>query len=108
LDETGLELVLEPVAVASDVDGDGVVEHAVEYGGGEDAVAEHFAPTAERLVAGEDGRPLLVAPADELEEQAGAALVDGQVVDLVGLCGAPHESTHVKFPVMWSRPHRPA
>src|SRR5262249_54009052 len=40
-------------------------------------------PAAERLVAGEHERPALVTPADELEEQVGAALVDRQVADLV-------------------------
>ena len=36
-DPAGFELVLEPVGVTSDVDGDGVVEHPVENGGGDDA-----------------------------------------------------------------------
>ena len=56
-----------------------VVQDAVEDGGGDDAIAEHVSPAAERLVAGEDERPLLVAPADELEEQVGTALVDREV-----------------------------
>ena len=33
----GFELVLEPVGVASNVDGDGVVEHRIEDGGGDGA-----------------------------------------------------------------------
>src|SRR5439155_9727661 len=60
-----------------------MVEHAIEDGGGDDAVAEDIAPAAEGLVAGQDERPLLVAAADQLEEQVGAALVDRQVADLV-------------------------
>jgi len=35
------------------------------------------------LVAGEDHRTALVAPADELEEEVRAESIDGQVADLV-------------------------
>src|SRR5690242_9624650 len=83
LDEAGFELVLQPVGVASDVDGDRVVKHAVEDRGGDDPVAKHVAPAAEALVAGQDHRATLVAPADELEEEIGSGAVDGQVADLV-------------------------
>src|SRR5712691_10566323 len=83
LDEAGFELVLQPVGVAADVDGDRVVEHAVEDRGGDDPVAKHVAPAPEALVAGQDHRAALVAPADELEEQIGPGAVDGQVADLV-------------------------
>src|SRR5439155_8686973 len=69
LDEAGFELVLQPVGVAADVDGDGVVQHAVEDGRRDDAVPEDVAPTAKALVTGEDHRPALVAAADELEEE---------------------------------------
>ncbi len=60
-----------------------MVQHAVEDRGGDDAVTEDLAPGAEALVGGQDQRALLVAPADELEEQVGAGLVDWQVTDLV-------------------------
>ena len=70
-DEAGLELVLEPVGVATDVDRDRVVQHAVEDRGGDHAVAEDVAPSAEALVAGQDHRAAFVAAADELEEQVG-------------------------------------
>src|SRR5262249_7974437 len=76
-------LVLEPIGIAADVEGDGVVEDAVEDCGGDDPVAEHLAPAAEALVAGQDHGAALVAAADELEEQVGALAVDGQVADLV-------------------------
>lgn len=36
-DEAGLEVVLEPVGVASDVQGDGVLEDTVQDGGGDDS-----------------------------------------------------------------------
>ena len=83
LDEAGFELVLQPVRVAPDVDGDRVMQDAVEDGGSDHAVAEHVPPAAEALVGGEDHRATLVAPADELKEQIGAGAVDGQVADLV-------------------------
>jgi hypothetical protein len=59
------------------------MQQPVEDGGGDDPVAEHIAPGAEALVARQDHRPTLVAPADELEEQVGADPVDRQVADLV-------------------------
>src|SRR5438477_8181221 len=42
----------------------------------DDAVAEDVAPAPEALIAGEDHRPPLVAPADELEEEIGAGMLD--------------------------------
>ena len=81
--QSGLELVLEPVGVAADVDGDGVMQYAIEDRGGDHAVTEYLAPAAEALVGGQDQRASLVAPADELEEQVGTGLVDRQVADLI-------------------------
>src|SRR5882757_8635620 len=37
-----------------DADDFGVVDEAVDHGGGHDVVAEHFAPTAEGFVGGND------------------------------------------------------
>lgn len=56
---------------------------AVEDCGSDDAVAEHLAPGAEALIAGQDHRSALSAPADELEEQVGPLPVDWQVANLV-------------------------
>ena len=78
-DQSGLEFVFEPIGVAADIDGDGVMQQAVEDGGGDDSIAEHFAPGAEALVGGEDHRAFFVASTDQLEEQVGAGAVDGQV-----------------------------
>src|SRR5438445_4898876 len=83
LDEAGFELVLQPVGIAADVDRDRMVEDPVEDGRGDDPVAEDVAPAPEALVAGEDHRAPLVAPADELKEEIGAGPVDGQVANLV-------------------------
>src|SRR5215475_2951240 len=53
--------VLEPVGVAFEGDDFGVVDETVDHGGGDDVVAEHLAPPAERLVAGHDEAGSLVA-----------------------------------------------
>src|SRR6266487_5206757 len=80
-DEAGLELVLEPVGIAPDVQRDGVMEDAVQDRGGDDPVAEDFPPAAEALVAGQDHGAALVAAADELEEQVRPLPVNGQIAD---------------------------
>src|SRR5262249_51044153 len=82
-DETGLELVLEPVAVAPDVDRDRVVEDAVEDRGADHAAPQDVGRGAEALVAGQDHRAPLIAAADELEEEVRPDAVDRQVPDLV-------------------------
>jgi len=43
-DEPGLELVFQAIGVAADVDGDGVVQDAIEDRGSDDAITEHLAP----------------------------------------------------------------
>ena len=83
LEQAGLELLAEPVAVALDVNGDGVVEQAIEDRGRDHGIAEHLAPGPEALVAGEDDGAALVAARDELEEEVGALAVDRDVADLV-------------------------
>src|SRR5262249_9160737 len=81
--EAGFELVLEPIRIAPDVEGDGVVEDAIEDRRGDDPIAEDLAPAPEALVAGQNHRAALVPAADELEEQVGALPIDGQIADLV-------------------------
>jgi hypothetical protein len=82
-DEASLELVLEPVGIASDVQRDGVVEDAVQDRGGDDPVAEDLPPAAETLVAGQDHGAALVAAAGELKEQVRHLPINGQIADLV-------------------------
>src|SRR5207302_943003 len=103
LDETGLELVLQPVGVAANVDGDRVMQDAVQDRGGDHPVAEDVAPAPEALIAGEDHRSPLVTATDELKEDIGASPVDREVADLIDdeqprhgvalepLVQAPHE-----------------
>src|SRR4029077_1755465 len=76
-------VLAESIAGALDLDDLGVVEQAIEQGGGDDLDAEDVAPFAEAAVGGEDHGAALVAGIDELEEQVGAAGGDRQVSDLV-------------------------
>ena len=75
--------VFEAVGVALDGDDFGVVDEAVDHGGGDDVVAEDFAPASEGLVAGDDQRGALVAAGDELEEQVRGFGFEGDVADFV-------------------------
>ena len=84
----------EPVAGAFHGEDVGVVDDAVDHGGGDGLVSEHCAPAGERQVGGQDQGGVLVAGGDELEEQVGGVLLEGQVADFVELCGHPHRSTY--------------
>src|SRR4051794_7662786 len=75
--------VFEAVAVAFEREDLGVVDEAVDHGGGGDFVAEDLAPGAERLVAGDDQRGAFVAAADEHEHEVGGVRVKRDVADLV-------------------------
>ncbi len=75
--------VSEPVAVAFEGDDVGVVDESVDHGGGNDVVAEHLAPSAEGLVAGDDETGSFVAAGDELEEQVGRFGLEGDVADFI-------------------------
>ena len=60
-----------------------MVDEAVDHGGGDDFVAEDFAPASEGQVGGDQDRALFVAGRDELEEQVRGVGVEGDVADLV-------------------------
>ena len=61
-----------------------MVEKAVEDGGGNGAVAvEDCGPLLEGFVGGEHDGAALVALADDLEEEVRAALIDGEVANLI-------------------------
>ena len=61
-----------------------MVQEAVEDGGGQGGVVvEERGPLFEGFVGGQDDGAAFVAGADDLEEQVGALLVDGQVADFV-------------------------
>jgi hypothetical protein len=70
-DEAGLELVLEPVGIAPDVERDGVMEEAVQDGRGDDPVAKDLPPAAEALGTG-DSVESWRAPGQQLRSESGA------------------------------------
>ena len=82
-EQARLTFLLQPVAVALDEEGVAVVQESVENGGGEDIVAEDLAPLGDELIGGDEHAALLVTPSDELEEEVGAALLEGQISELV-------------------------
>jgi hypothetical protein len=88
--------VFESVGVAFEGDDFGVVDEPVDHGGGDDVVAEHFAPASEGFVGGDDQGGAFVAGGDELEEQVGGFRFERDVADLVDLCGCPHRSTYAE------------
>ena len=75
--QSGLELLLETVSVAADVDCDGVMQHAIEGGAGDHRISEDFAPSAETVIVSGNHGTLLIATADQLEEQVGDDAIDG-------------------------------
>lgn len=79
--------VFEPVTVAFEGDDFGVVDEAVDHGGGDDVVAaEDLSPAAEGFIGGDDQAGAFVAGRDQLEEQVGGFGLEGDVADLVDLC----------------------
>src|SRR6266852_4108961 len=97
-DEAGLELVLEPVGIAPNVERDGVVEDAVQDGRSNDSVTEDVPPAAEALVAGEDHGAALVAAADELEEEVGAGAVDRDARPVGGFDRCERDPSTIPLP----------
>ena len=73
----------QPIGMPFDLDDDGMVQQAVQQGGGHDVVTEEGAPVFKTPIGGKDGGALLVAGIDQLEEQVGAAGFDRQVADLI-------------------------
>lgn len=73
----------QSVALAFERDDVGVVDEAVDEGGGDHRVAEDFAPGFEAAVAGDDDRAAFVAARDECEEQVRGLAFEGQVADFV-------------------------
>ena len=82
LDEAGLELVLQAVGLAPDVQGDRVMEDPIQNGGGDHAVAEDLPPASEALIAGQERARLKRRPTSWKKRLAPWA-VDGQVPDLI-------------------------
>ena len=76
----GAPRVLRPVARPFDPDGGAVVEHAVQQRAGHGRVVpEELDPFGVGEVAGDDGACALVSVGEDLEEEARAVVLDGQV-----------------------------
>src|SRR5258708_28979724 len=94
-DDTGLLLVLEPVALDLDVDGGRVVQQPVEDGRSDDVVGEDGAPVAVAFVRGQDDRALFIALRYQLKQAGSGKGVQRQIAHLgeegqPGLDHAPH------------------
>ena len=77
-------MVFHAEALALDDDGFGVMEETIEDGGGDAAVVvEDGGPVFVRLVGRDDGGTAFVTLADDLEEEVGAGLVEGQVPQFI-------------------------
>ncbi len=76
-------MLAQAAAVAADADDVAVVQEAVDEGCGHDLVAERGAPFLAALVGSERRGRSFVPRVDELKEEHGAVLADGEVADLV-------------------------
>lgn len=75
--------VLEPVGAPGYPHDAAAVAYPVRYRAGGDLVPEGLRPSADADFRGDYRRALLVARADQLEQQVGAPFVDVQVAELV-------------------------
>jgi hypothetical protein len=73
------EPVPEAPGLAAGVDDVGLVGDAVDDGLGEARVGEDLCPLAEGEVGGDDQRAALVALGDDLEDELGGALGEGEI-----------------------------
>ena len=72
------------VTAAFDDDGFGVVKESVEHSGGNGAVViENRGPLFVGFVGGQGDGTAFVTLADDLEEQVGAMLINGQVTEFI-------------------------
>ena len=67
----------EAVALALQRDHRGMVDEAVDEGGGDHGVAEDFPPCLEAAVAGDDDRAAFVAARDQREQQVRGLALQG-------------------------------
>src|SRR3954451_6167586 len=78
-----LEAVAEAPGLGAGVDDVGLVGDAVDDGLGETGVGEDLGPFAEGQVGGDDQAAAFVAFGDDLEDELGSALGQGQVAQLI-------------------------
>src|SRR5260370_27503259 len=73
----------ESPAVVTGLDDVAMVSQAVEQCSGHFGVAEHAGPFAEREIGGDDDGRALVEPADEVEQELAAGLIERQIAEFV-------------------------
>ena len=78
--------LLEPVALAVHFQDMDMVGDAVEERAGETLAGEHRGPFLEGQVRGHDGGAVLLAPAEDVEQQLASGLRERHVAELVELC----------------------
>ena len=79
-----LDLFFHAIAFAGDGDNFGVMEEPIENGGSEGGIViEDTGPLFERLVCGENNGAMFIALADDLKEEVGAGLIDGEVAEFI-------------------------
>ncbi len=76
-------MLAQPVAGALDLHDNGMVQQAVEQGGGDDGISENIAPLRKAAVGSEDHGAALVAGVDQLEEQIAGSGAEGEPDDEV-------------------------
>jgi hypothetical protein len=75
--------ILQPIALAADVDRGRVVQQTGEDSRRDDGLSEDRAPVAVTLIAGQNDAAALVAGADQLEEDGRTEIVQGQISHLM-------------------------
>jgi len=84
--------VAEAPGLGAGVDDVGAVGEAVDDGLGEAGVAEDLGPLAERQVGRDDQAAAFVALGEDLEDELGGAVGQGEVAEFVDLCRRRHSS----------------
>ena len=87
------EAVFEAPGFAAGVDDVGAVGEPVDDGFGEAGVGKDFRPFAEGEVGGHDQAAAFVAFGEDLEDEFGGSVGQGEVAEFVELCGYPHSWT---------------
>jgi len=85
--------VFEAPGFAAGVDDVGAVGEPVDDGFGEAGVGKDFRPFAEGEVGGHDQAAAFVAFGEDLEDEFGGSVGQGEVAEFVELCGYPHSWT---------------
>ena len=98
---------MEAPGFVAGVDDVGAVGEPIDDGLGEPGVGEDLRPLAEGEVGGHDQRGAFVAFGEDLEDELGGAVGEGEVAELVDLCGYPHSSICADIATMPTSSLRP-